>query len=313
MLVVTSFPSTATHTDTLAPPLMFSCGVIAGFLASITTQPADVVKTGVQLQAANSGLVQTVLSISQRAGVRGMFAGILPRVTRRTLMAAFTWSFYEQVCPPTYPPFLSPLLLLFSQSYYTISPLSLQIVLLVENRFDRFPWSLNKDCFMNQIDLYTPTCSSFGRLPLAISHISKCLYVLDIPSSLYSWLLTLQSFSDYKSSVQIRLYCLQTASTQRLSPSQLSFSLFISSLYSVSLWHISSLDLVFHFWTQFVLRIVHIAVFLQLFKKINLYYMCTNFPPTQNYKRLLLIKSRNATPWGVTSGDVSIPNYYHAC
>lgn len=85
--------------------------MIAGLLASITTQPADVVKTGVQLQAANSGLVQTLLNISQRAGVRGMFAGILPRVTRRTLMAAFTWSFYEQVSPSLS---LPPSLLLFS-------------------------------------------------------------------------------------------------------------------------------------------------------------------------------------------------------
>lgn len=98
----------ATHTDTLAPPVLFSCGIAAGLLASITTQPADVVKTSVQLQAADSGLRRTVLAICQRTGIRGLFVGILPRVTRRTLMAAFTWSFYEQ------------------------------IVLLVENRLDHF-------------------------------------------------------------------------------------------------------------------------------------------------------------------------------
>jgi solute carrier family 25 protein 38 len=81
---------------------------VAGLLASITTQPADVVKTSVQLKAADTGLVQAAYSICQKTGFRGMFAGILPRVTRRTLMAAFTWSFYEQ------------------------------IVMLIENRSDRF-------------------------------------------------------------------------------------------------------------------------------------------------------------------------------
>ena len=110
-----SFPSPhtlihiATDSDTLAPPLLFSCGVAAGLMASIITQPADVVKTSVQLRAASSadvGLVQTVLSICQRTGIRGMFAGITPRVTRRTLMAAFTWSFYEQV--GIYPPSPTP-------------------------------------------------------------------------------------------------------------------------------------------------------------------------------------------------------------
>jgi solute carrier family 25 protein 38 len=98
----------ATHADNLSPPLIFSCGLVAGLLASITTQPADVVKTSVQLKAADTGLVQAAYSICQKTGFRGMFAGILPRVTRRTLMAAFTWSFYEQ------------------------------IVMLIENRSDRF-------------------------------------------------------------------------------------------------------------------------------------------------------------------------------
>ena len=102
----------ATHTDSLSPPVIFSCGVAAGLLASISTQPADVVKTSVQVRAANTGLVETVFNICQRTGLRGMFVGILPRATRRTLMAAFTWSFYEQVricCfSPLPPPFLFP-------------------------------------------------------------------------------------------------------------------------------------------------------------------------------------------------------------
>jgi solute carrier family 25 protein 38 len=91
----------ATNSDTLAPSLLFSCGVAAGLAASIITQPADVVKTSVQTKtlpsAAGTGLLPAISSIYQTRGLRAMFAGIAPRVTRRTLMAAFTWAFYEQI------------------------------------------------------------------------------------------------------------------------------------------------------------------------------------------------------------------------
>ena len=143
--------STATQTDTLAPSLMFSCGVVAGLASSIITQPADVVKTSVQTGTLpnSTGLLPTISSIYQTRGLRAMFAGIAPRVTRRTLMAAFTWAFYEQVRPPSYP--LSPSLLSFNfPNFFSTSspfPLSpkmilislslsvLQILLLVDSRF----------------------------------------------------------------------------------------------------------------------------------------------------------------------------------
>jgi solute carrier family 25 protein 38 len=89
----------ATQTDTLAPSILFSCGVVAGLASSIITQPADVVKTSVQTGTLpnSTGFLPTVSSIYQTRGLRAMFAGIAPRVTRRTLMAAFTWSCYEQI------------------------------------------------------------------------------------------------------------------------------------------------------------------------------------------------------------------------
>ena len=103
--------SAATHSDTLAPSLLFSCGVVAGLAASIITQPADVVKTSVQTRTlpTSTGLLPTVSSIYQTRGLRAMFAGIAPRVTRRTLMAAFTWAFYEQVSLPARSLFLPSL------------------------------------------------------------------------------------------------------------------------------------------------------------------------------------------------------------
>lgn len=35
--------------------------------------------------------------ILQVEGVKGLFHGMMPRMLRRTFMAAFTWAFFEQV------------------------------------------------------------------------------------------------------------------------------------------------------------------------------------------------------------------------
>ena len=76
----------------------FPCGVVAGILASVTTQPADVVKTRMQLQPNVYGsFFNTLAVILQNNGVRGLFSGLLPRATRRTLASAFMWTVYEEV------------------------------------------------------------------------------------------------------------------------------------------------------------------------------------------------------------------------
>ena len=73
------------------------CGLVAGFLASVTTQPADVIKTRMQIQPKSSNLQHTIATILRDGGIRSMFVGLAPRATRRTLMASFTWAFYEHV------------------------------------------------------------------------------------------------------------------------------------------------------------------------------------------------------------------------
>lgn len=76
-----------------------TCGVVAGVLASLITQPADVIKTRMQINPQLYPTVLATLSVTQRErGFRGLFTGSLPRATRRTFMAAFTWLFYEEVC-----------------------------------------------------------------------------------------------------------------------------------------------------------------------------------------------------------------------
>lgn len=74
----------------------FGCGLLAGVLASTVTQPADVVKTKLQL-VHGSTLVSVVKTIAQRDGLTGFFRGSVPRMTRRTLMAALAWGVYEQM------------------------------------------------------------------------------------------------------------------------------------------------------------------------------------------------------------------------
>lgn len=76
----------------------FGCGIIGGCLASLATQPADVVKTRMQLfPTIYSGNIGAILSILKSEGVQGMFRGAVPRILRRTLMASMAWTVYEEM------------------------------------------------------------------------------------------------------------------------------------------------------------------------------------------------------------------------
>lgn len=90
--------------------LHFGSGVVAGVLATTVVHPADVVKTRMQLTILETGprgevtnvrnsldLRQTVARIVQDEGWRGFAKGIMPRVVKRTLSTAVTWTIYEQL------------------------------------------------------------------------------------------------------------------------------------------------------------------------------------------------------------------------
>jgi len=76
----------------------FSCGMMAGFLASLVTHPADVVKTRMQIQPE---VYRSILHASRKiladAGPRGFLIGFAPRMLRRALMSAFAWTIYEEI------------------------------------------------------------------------------------------------------------------------------------------------------------------------------------------------------------------------
>ena len=71
---------------------------MAGVLASLITQPADVVKTRMQINPQQyPTLLSTIAYTLRERGPQGLFTGSMPRAARRTFMAAFTWLFYEEV------------------------------------------------------------------------------------------------------------------------------------------------------------------------------------------------------------------------
>ncbi|KAK2187612.1 hypothetical protein NP493_160g04000 [Ridgeia piscesae] len=80
------------------PLVHFSCGILAGCLAGMVTQPADVVKTHMQLYPDRFQYLHTTAAyIYRKEGWVGFLRGITPRIMRRTMMAAMAWTVYEQV------------------------------------------------------------------------------------------------------------------------------------------------------------------------------------------------------------------------
>ncbi|XP_008315279.1 mitochondrial glycine transporter B-like isoform X2 [Cynoglossus semilaevis] len=80
-----------------APLVNFSCGMVAGVMASMVTQPADVVKTYIQVSPSHQSTANAMRSIYREHGMCGFFRGAVPRSLRRTLMAAMAWTVYEQL------------------------------------------------------------------------------------------------------------------------------------------------------------------------------------------------------------------------
>ena len=75
----------------------FCCGFASGFLASLLTHPFDVIKTRMQVNASRREMKRTILSILREGGARGMLAGLTMRTTRKMLVSAFNWTFYERI------------------------------------------------------------------------------------------------------------------------------------------------------------------------------------------------------------------------
>ncbi|XP_039289997.1 mitochondrial glycine transporter isoform X2 [Nilaparvata lugens] len=87
-------PADMTQCQSLAN---FGCGVAAGILASTVTQPADVIKTKMQLYPNKfASLPGVLVYVHKKYGIKGYFKGLGPRMLRKTLIAAMAWTLYEK-------------------------------------------------------------------------------------------------------------------------------------------------------------------------------------------------------------------------
>ncbi|XP_062508159.1 mitochondrial glycine transporter-like [Corticium candelabrum] len=76
----------------------FLSGIVAGTLASLITHPPDVIKTRLQAEPQQyRHAVHAFVDIVQTESPRTFFSGILPRLIRRTLVAAISWTVYERL------------------------------------------------------------------------------------------------------------------------------------------------------------------------------------------------------------------------
>ncbi|KAF0695089.1 Aste57867_14074 [Aphanomyces stellatus] len=73
----------------------FGCGVAAGITATILVHPFDVVKTRMQLEMDGRSVRATMLKMYTDEGVPGFLRGVVPRIFKRTLSTAITWTMYE--------------------------------------------------------------------------------------------------------------------------------------------------------------------------------------------------------------------------
>ena len=87
----------------------FVSGTVAAVAATLLTQPADVVRTHMQLGLSSAakargagGLLPSLAllrHIAATQGARGLLAGAAPRVVKRTLQTALVWTLYEEITP----------------------------------------------------------------------------------------------------------------------------------------------------------------------------------------------------------------------
>ncbi|BFZ03276.1 hypothetical protein BsWGS_06315 [Bradybaena similaris] len=81
-----------------AAHISFVNGVVAGSLAAFVTQPADVIKTNMQLYPSKYGSLKNAsILIYTESGFIGFWRGIVPRMVRRTFVSAMSWTVYEEI------------------------------------------------------------------------------------------------------------------------------------------------------------------------------------------------------------------------
>lgn len=76
-----------------------AAGLAAGCTATLLTHPFDLIKTRVQLSPfhGTTSFGSVLREILHNGGFRGLFAGLVPRMVRKGLGSAITWTVYEHL------------------------------------------------------------------------------------------------------------------------------------------------------------------------------------------------------------------------
>lgn len=74
----------------------FGCSTMAGFVATLVTQPFDVLRTRVQLDRGAVRSIPHAFALLQQ-GASVVLAGFWPRLMKRTLASSITWTVFEQM------------------------------------------------------------------------------------------------------------------------------------------------------------------------------------------------------------------------
>lgn len=90
----------------------FASSSVAAIAATLITQPADVVRTRMQLNLATAAVssakgaggstkntLELIGYIARSQGMSGLFAGAAPRMVKRSLQTALVWTMYEELMP----------------------------------------------------------------------------------------------------------------------------------------------------------------------------------------------------------------------
>lgn len=76
---------------------LFLCGLVSGGAATVLVQPADVVKTELQLKQRRVTQLEVARTVLRERGPGGFMVGLVPRLIRKSLMSALSWAVYERV------------------------------------------------------------------------------------------------------------------------------------------------------------------------------------------------------------------------
>jgi len=87
----------ASGREALEPHEILACGGVAGAMAAFFSTPFDTIKTRMQTQmgAQQVSLARTCSALLQQEGVKGLYRGILPRVTIYLTQGALFFASYE--------------------------------------------------------------------------------------------------------------------------------------------------------------------------------------------------------------------------